>query len=222
MKLVLADDNEIIRIGLRTVLRVNIPDLILFEAENHDQLFKTIDTDNPDAVLIDYSCENFSIRTIAEVREKYPSTKIIAFTYLKSSETIVNALKAGVMSYIKKDCDTQEIVDAVTDTINGKAFFCGKILDTVEADGVNIDKISFDPLSCEPVSISQREIEIIRLIAEGLTNPQIAEKLFLSSHTIGTHRKNIMAKLGVKNTAGIVMYGIKTNIISPNKYLFSH
>jgi DNA-binding CsgD family transcriptional regulator len=59
------------------------------------------------------------------------------------------------------------------------------------------------------------------MIAEGLTNQQIAEQLFLSNHTINTHRKNIMAKLGVKNTAGIVMYAVKTNLVSPNKFLFA-
>jgi DNA-binding NarL/FixJ family response regulator len=69
--------------------------------------------------------------------------------------------------------------------------------------------------------LSERENEIIILIAEGLTNEQIAEQLFLSKHTINTHRKNIMSKLGVKNTAGIVMYAVKMNLISPNKFLFA-
>ena len=69
--------------------------------------------------------------------------------------------------------------------------------------------------------ISKRESEIIVLISEGFTNTQIAEKLFLSSHTVNTHRKNIMSKLGVKNTAGIVMYAVKMNLISPNKFLFT-
>ena len=72
-----------------------------------------------------------------------------------------------------------------------------------------------------PVVLSDRENEIIILIAEGNTNPQIADQLFLSSHTVNTHRKNIMGKLGVKNTAGIVMYAVKTNLVSPNKFLFA-
>jgi DNA-binding NarL/FixJ family response regulator len=69
--------------------------------------------------------------------------------------------------------------------------------------------------------LSEREQEIITLIAEGMTNAVISEKLFLSKHTVNTHRKNIMAKLGVKNTAGIVMYAVKERYTSPNKYLFS-
>jgi DNA-binding CsgD family transcriptional regulator len=69
--------------------------------------------------------------------------------------------------------------------------------------------------------LSDRETEIIILISEGLTNAQIAEQLFLSNHTINTHRKNIMAKLGVKNTAGIVMFAVKTALVSPNRFLFA-
>ena len=76
--------------------------------------------------------------------------------------------------------------------------------------------------NCEPVTVSPRELEVIRLIAEGYTNVQIAEKLFLSTHTVNTHRKNIMQKLGVNNTAAIVMYAVKTQLVSPNKFLFSH
>jgi DNA-binding CsgD family transcriptional regulator len=76
-------------------------------------------------------------------------------------------------------------------------------------------------LTCDPVLLSERENEIIVLIAEGYTNDQIAEQLFLSKHTVNTHRKNILAKLGVKNTAGIVMYAVKTQLISPNKFLFA-
>jgi DNA-binding CsgD family transcriptional regulator len=64
-------------------------------------------------------------------------------------------------------------------------------------------------------------MEIITLIAEGYTNQEIAEKLFISAHTVNTHRKNIMGKLGINNTAGIVMYAVKSNLVSPNKYLFT-
>jgi len=78
-----------------------------------------------------------------------------------------------------------------------------------------------DSFSCEPVVLSERELEIITHIAEGFTNNQIAEKLFISPHTVNTHRKNILQKLGANNTAAIVMYAVKANLVSPNKFLFS-
>jgi DNA-binding NarL/FixJ family response regulator len=100
-------------------------------------------------------------------------------------------------------------------------FFCGQILETISEANLDVEDIDIDAFSCEAVVISKREGEIITFIAEGYTNTQIAEKLFLSAHTINTHRKNIMSKLGVKNTAGIVMYAVKSNLISPNKFLFT-
>ncbi|MDP4588684.1 MAG: LuxR C-terminal-related transcriptional regulator, partial [Flavobacteriales bacterium] len=86
---------------------------------------------------------------------------------------------------------------------------------------IDVHDLNLLQVSCEPVSLSARELEVITLIAEGHTNTQIADKLFLSSHTITTHRKNIMQKLGVNNTAAIVMYAVKSGLVSPNKFLFS-
>lgn len=85
------------------------------------------------------------------------------------------------------------------------------------------DEVSLETefISCEGVKISNRETEIISLISDGLSNKQIAEKLFLSVHTVTTHRKKIMSKLGVNNTAGLVLFAIKNNIVSPNHLLFN-
>jgi DNA-binding NarL/FixJ family response regulator len=130
-------------------------------------------------------------------------------------------LRGGVMSYIKKDCDLQEISDAVLETAKGNKFFCGKILETINKANLDVDDIDYGVLTCDPVMMSERENEIIVLIADGYTNDQIAEMLFLSKHTVNTHRKNILFKLGVKNTAGIVMYAVKTQLVSPNKFLFA-
>ena len=122
---------------------------------------------------------------------------------------------------MKKDCDIAEIIDSVYETAKGNKFFCGTILETIKNESIDINKAEFKSLACAPVAITERELEIITLIAEGYTNQEIAEKLFLSTHTINTHRKNIMSKLGVANTAGIVMYAVKCNLVSPNKYLFA-
>lgn len=221
MKVLLADENELTRIGLRTVIRVNIPETIILECGNGKELHNMVEEENPDIILIDYSSEGFQLKDIAWVRTNYPASKMIAITYLMSGDTIVSALKSGITSYVKKDCDISEILDAIKDTAKGQHFYCGKILNLVRQEAVDIDNISFDPLSCEAVALTDREIEIIQQIVAGLSNTQIADKLFVSAHTVNTHRKNIMKKLKVKNTAGIVMYAVKTNLVQPNKYLFS-
>jgi DNA-binding CsgD family transcriptional regulator len=94
-------------------------------------------------------------------------------------------------------------------------------LDQIKRENINVEDLHIIDTNCDGVVISERELEVIRYIAEGYTNVEIADKLYLSQHTINTHRKNIMAKLGVNNTAAIVMYAVKTKLVSPNKYLFS-
>jgi DNA-binding NarL/FixJ family response regulator len=109
----------------------------------------------------------------------------------------------------------------VRETAAGGRFFCGQILNTIRKESIDVNDLELTEFNCEAVSITERELEIITLIAEGYTNVEIAEKLFLSPHTVNTHRKNILQKLGVNNTAAIVMYAVKTQLVSPNKFLFS-
>src|SRR5690606_30595963 len=174
-----------------------------------------------DLVVIDYTADRVEIDVIPKGLSKRGDVRFLAITPEQSAQTLVNALRSGVQSYVKKDCDLGEIIDAVKDTAVGKKFFCGQILETIQRASIDVNDMDLDAFTCEPVVLSERETEIITLIAEGLTNAQIAEQLFLSNHTINTHRKNIMNKLGVKNTAGIVMYAVKTNLVSPNKFLFA-
>ncbi|MFY7990711.1 MAG: LuxR C-terminal-related transcriptional regulator [Fluviicola sp.] len=221
MKLILADSNEIMRIGLRTLLQTVGNLQIVGEAKSSEELIELVKSFDVNLVLLDYTSKGFSIDVIPQALQRKNDLNIIAITPEQSAPTLVHALRSGVKSYVKKDCDTQEIIDSVKETGKGNKFFCGQILETIRDASINVDDIDIDTLSCEPVSLSERENEIITLIAEGLTNQQIAEQLFLSNHTINTHRKNIMAKLGVKNTAGIVMYAVKTNLVSPNKFLFA-
>ncbi len=221
MKLILADSNEIMRIGMRTLLQTVSNLQIVGEAKNSDELLDLVKSFDVNLILLDYTSKGFTIDVIPQALQRKNDLNIIAITPEQSAPTLVHALRSGVKSYVKKDCDTQEIIDSVRETGRGNKFFCGQILETIRDASINIDDIDIDAFSCEPVSLSERENEIITLIAEGLTNQQIADQLFLSNHTINTHRKNIMSKLGVKNTAGIVMYAVKTNLVSPNKFLFA-
>jgi DNA-binding NarL/FixJ family response regulator len=222
MKLVLADSNELIRIGLRTVINSQLKIDIVGEAINNEDLFKLISSFETDIVLIDYTSPGFSIDVIPKIVSSFPFVKFVAITPEQSAQTLVDALRSGVSSYVKKDCDISEIINAIKETKQGNKFFCGQVLETIQRASINVEDIDFASFSCEPVLLSERENEIIVYISEGQTNAQIAENLFLSNHTINTHRKNIMAKLGVKNTAGIVMYAVKTQLVSPNKFLFAN
>ena len=222
MKLVLADSNELIRIGLRTILNSQLKIEIVGEAVNNDDLFNLISSFETDIVLIDYTSPGFSIDIIPKVVSSFSQVKFVAITPEQGAQTLVDALRSGVSSYVKKDCDISEIINSIKETKQVNKFFCGQVIETIQRASINVEDIDFASFSCEPILLSERENEIIVYIAEGQTNAQIAENLFLSNHTVNTHRKNIMAKLGVKNTAGIVMYAVKTQLVSPNKFLFAN
>jgi DNA-binding NarL/FixJ family response regulator len=221
MNVIIADGNDLIRIGLRTILAAERDITIVGEAYNSESLIAQIKSFGASLVLIDYTSSGFDIDIVPKVLSLNKNVKFIAITPEQSAQTLVDALRSGVTSYVKKDCELSEIVNAVSETGYGNKFFCGQILETIQRANIDVNDLDFDSFTCEAVVISDRENEIIVLIAEGLTNEQIADQLFLSKHTINTHRKNIMSKLGVKNTAGIVMYAVKMNLISPNKFLFA-
>lgn len=218
---VIADSNQIIRCGLNSILGSRTEIRVVGEAVNQDQLLDLISAFHPQVVLMDFMAEGFTIDTVPVVKNLTNAPRIVAITTEQSAYTIVTALRAGVDSYIKKDCDIYEIIDSVKETGSGGKFFCGKILDSIRKESIPVDDLEIKEFNCEPVLLSPRELEVIVLIAEGYTNNQIADKLFLSAHTVTTHRKNIMAKLGVNNTAAIVMYAVKAQLVSPNKFLFS-
>jgi len=220
MQLILADSNDLVRVGIRSILKNKLDVEIVGEAKSNQDLMDMLHSFATEVIVIDYTSPGFDIDVLLKIKSTYPEVSVLAITPEQSAQVLVDALRAGITSYVKKDCSIPEILEAVTETAKGNKFFCGQILETIQDANLDVEDID-DVFSCEAVIISKRECEIITLIAEGFTNQQIAEKLFLSSHTVNTHRKNIMAKLGVKNTAGIVMYAVKTNLTSPNKFLFT-
>lgn len=221
INLIIADSNQLIRFGLRSVFKSMQGFSVVAEVANQDELAECLKSFETDVVIIDFASFGFSVDCIPALRKMHPNLHFVAITGEQSALTIISALKAGIASYIKKDCDIQEIISAVQETGAGGRFFCGQILETLRKEDIDPEDSAIREFTCEPVNLSVRELEVITLIAEGYTNIEIAEKLFLSNHTVNTHRKNIMNKLGVNNTASIVMYAVKTNLVSPNRFLFA-
>lgn len=220
-KVIIADSNFIVRAGLRSILAQETDFVIVAEVKNDEELLDSLSVFDVDVVLMDFTADGFSLDIIQRFSKKNSSLNWVAITGDQSGVVMVGALKAGFKSYIKKDCDFHEIMDAVKESHRGDRYFCGKVIDQIRKENIAVDDLSIEENACSGVVISERELEVIKYIAEGYTNLEIAELLFLSQHTVNTHRKNIMQKLGVKNTAAIVMYAVKTKLVSPNKFLFS-
>ena len=210
----MADNSCLIREGLRSIIADVSEFQLIGEAMKAEDLSEKLAIVCPDVLVIDYSSQYFSVDDIQVIHEEYPQLNILAITNPQTKSIISTAVNYGITSHLLKDCNKDEIIEAIHSTAKGQKFFCGKIVDIML-------KVNDTTPSCEGIKLSSREGEIIQLVAEGLSNKEIAKKLFLSVHTISTHRKNIMSKLDVKNTAGLVMYAIRQNIIKTDKILFT-
>jgi DNA-binding NarL/FixJ family response regulator len=219
-RILIADSNQLVACGLQATLRSHGMDQVVGQARSEQEMFDLIDLFSPDLVILDFVTSGFSVESIIRLKAK-GRIRVLALTDAQRGVTLVNALRAGVDGYVKKDCDLQEIVEAVRETQCGRKFFCSQILDTIKREGINLESLNVVDPDCAGVSLSKRELQVIRLIAEGFTNPQISEKLFVSPHTITTHRRNILQKLGVNNTASVVLYAVQAGLVSPNKFLFA-
>lgn len=181
---------------------------VVGEAENSQELTDGIRATQPDLLIMDYSLPGFfSAEDIKVVYRLSPATRILIITTNQNQNDILKVLEYGITNYILKVCDKDELLDAVRATLRKEKFVCSKVIDVI------LNKHFAPEEHCEGVSLSQREVEIIELISKGYTNSKIAETLFLSIHTISTHRKNILKKIGVNKSSELVMYAIKAGII---------
>ncbi len=188
-----------------------------------DDLTKKINSFSPDILILDFYSFNLSPADIKLLSRKKKNLKVLAITEALSKNEMNTALNSGVDSYLLKECDREEIIEAIVATLNNERFLCGKITSVLTSVPEVVDtKAMIRTYACEGFGVTEREIEIIKHIAEGLSNKQIADKLSLSTHTVNTHRKNIMNKLDVNNTAGIVMFAVKNQLLETNHFLFSN
>jgi len=222
MNVFIGDSSELILNGLNTILQSHVKDIKISSFFNHKDLKNSIKEKSVSLLLIDYTSKGFSLDKLIDLKNKYPNLLILAITPYSNAQTIVQAVKGGVESHVKKECSIKEILDAFDATIRGKKFFCADIIKQMRSESINIKKLKFKSFKIKSIDLSDRELQIVKFIAEGYTNSQIAAIVYLSNHTINTHRKNIMKKLGVNNTAGIVMYAVKTGMVSPSQFSFTN
>ena len=213
MKIVLAEDHTILRAGLRALLTSREDFEVVGEAENGREAVRIVDKHVPDLLIIDLSMPKLNgMEAIKEIKGRHPQVKIIVLTVHKSDEYIVASLDAGANGYILKDASHNELVLAIEYVMAGKIFLSPSISDKVmnaylEQKKERKPKTMLDLLTT-------REIEILKLIAEGHKNKDIADHLCISSKTVEKHRSNLMEKLDIRNTAALTAYAIEKGIAS--------
>ncbi|MFN3874448.1 MAG: LuxR C-terminal-related transcriptional regulator [Flavobacteriales bacterium] len=221
IKLLLADHGQLALLGLRALFAEQAGVELVGEARDPIALQAMVVRYRPHVALIDHTSEGFSADDIRNCLRRLPRLRVAAISHQPSALVVQSAVRAGAIAYVKKDCDLQEVRDAVFSAAMGERYFCGKVVEGLRRSGIDLGRFAADPLSCAAVTLTPRECEVISLIAEGHSYTRIAERLHLSAHTVTTHRKNIMQKLGVNSTAGVVMYAVRNGLASPNHFLFN-
>ena len=212
LTIVVADNSVLTREGFKAVMQGTYS-VSINEVTEKAKLLSSLKKHKPQILVIDPVSMQITPIDISQIKKQFIDLQILAISPMLPKEEISLLLNAGITSFLLKECDKQEICDAIDNTQKGTRFLCGQIIDTLTADSDVATKSFSKKISCEGFAISEREIEIIKHIALGLSNKQIAEKLFLSFHTVHTHRKNVMQKLRVNNTAGVVMFAVKNNLL---------
>lgn len=208
ISILLADAQYLVRLGLRHILE-DIPDCeIVGEATNEWDLLHQLRHISADLIILDYNQEgSFTTGTVQKLRMASPGSYLLIISGDADKRRIYQVLESGVSSFLSKQCDKKEIVDAVVATAKGEKFYCTNVLNHL------LEKSFPKEQNCSPTLLSTREIEIVRLVASGLIAKEIAGKLNLSTHTVYTHRKNIMKKLQLGTSSELVLYAVNQGIV---------
>jgi len=209
IKVLIAENSYLIRKGFCSIVNQFRDFSLVGEVESAADLHEKLFLYNPDVLVLDYASPGFCPNDISLVRRNFPEIKILAITELQSKMIISKAIKYGVTGHLLRSCGKDEIIEAIYSTSCGEKFMCGRIVDLILQE----DEINLKNVSCDGVKLSEREIQVLQLIAEGLANKHIADKLCISKHTVMTHRKHIMGKLKINNTASLVMYAVRENLL---------
>jgi DNA-binding NarL/FixJ family response regulator len=210
IRIIIADDHQVFIDGIKAILKEFDDIEVVAQALDGDQLIKQVAIHKPDVVLTDIQMPVIDgIEATKEIVKKFPAVKIIALTMLNESSSIKRMLTAGVSGYILKTVDKEELVSVIRKVAAGEKHFGREVTEQVMNNFSGKSTVGN-----QADVLTKREKEILILIAQGLTDKEIAEKVFLSPLTTITHRKNILSKLGLKNKVELTRYAIENNLIS--------
>jgi len=212
-RIVLADAQYLIRFAIRQLLARHDKFDVIGEADHEDQLVEMARREEPDLIIFDYNQpDDFGLTTIDRLRKNAPQSRLMVISGDDHKESMFQALESGVQSFLTKNCDEEEIIDAINASIKGEKFYCTQVIDFLLEKSFAKESDTDDDNTSTP--LTEREVQIVQLIAKGFIAKEISSLLNLSVHTIYTHRKNIMRKLELSSFSELVLYAVKTGLVN--------
>ncbi|MBT2558876.1 response regulator transcription factor [Hymenobacter sp. ISL-91] len=223
IRIILADDHTILRDGISALLAREPNMQVVGEAANGQALLELLAHTPADLVLLDINMpilDGFEV--MPRLREQFPEVRVLILSILDHENYVHRILEAGALGYVLKNADSTEIAFAIRTVAADRPFLCTEIglnllrrlVERTPAPALpNGYRLAPPPTVTSHAELSGRELEVLQLIAEGLTNQEIADTLFTSKRTIETHRQNIIEKTQTKNTAALIRHAMSTGLI---------
>lgn len=208
IRLALVDDHHVVRRGLRSFLEA-FPDItVVGEASSGEELLERVDRWLPDVVIMDLLMPGGidGIETTRQVRAMTPHTQVVVLTAHTDDARVIAALRAGAIGYVPKDAEPETLLSTVRAAARGQSLLGPAIAESVFQELVGRARIRYD--------LTEREMEVLRLLAHGQTNREIAEELVVTVETVKTHVGNILAKLHLAHRTQAVIHALKEGLIS--------
>lgn len=213
IRIIVADDHPFFRDGMRQMLMESGMFSVVDEASNGKEVLEKLKENKYDLVIMDIKMPVMTgIEATREIKQHFPEVKVLAMSMFDEQPYIVKMLKAGAKGYLLKNSGKEELLTAITKITKRENYFTKEVSDIMMShiiEGRPLHAGNDEPLN---ISLTRREREIIRRIAEEQTNVEIGEALGISPRTVDTHRRNLLQKLKVKNTAGLVRLAMINNL----------
>jgi two-component system, NarL family, nitrate/nitrite response regulator NarL len=209
IKVIIADDHQLVIDGLKSLLKEDKDIQVMAHASDGVELLDLLKIHQPDVIISDIDMPELNgIEATQKIKKTFPHIKVIALTMHNDKSMITKMSEAGASGYVLKNIGRDELIKAIKEVNVGKTFYSSEVTQTLLS---NSQKEQNDLVLLE--ALTEREIEILKLIAEGLSNTQIGEKLFISPRTVDTHRTNLMKKIGANNIAALIRFAYKNGFI---------
>jgi DNA-binding NarL/FixJ family response regulator len=212
VKYIIADDHKIFRQGLRLALSDDHKLKFIAEAGNGVELMELLERQKPDVILLDLKMpEMDGFEAVKLIREKYPEIKVIILTMHDDEQFILHLMEAGANGYLVKNADPEEIKMAIHSSYESGYYFSDLVSNVMLRSLMHKNKAQ--PKFKAEIVLAEKEKEVLKLICEGHTATEIGKVIFLSPRTVEGIRAKLLEKIGVRNTAGLVMYAAKNGIV---------
>jgi DNA-binding NarL/FixJ family response regulator len=211
IKVLLVDDHQIIRDGIRSLLSYAEGIEVVGECSDGLEAISCAVSEKPDVILMDINMPKINgIDATKKIITNNPDSKILVLTVHDELAYISKMLHAGSLGYVLKTTNKAELITAIKSVSKGEKYFSTEVTETMLSRFIDSHKSDSD---AEEKELTIREIEVLVLISTELTNAEIGEKLFISTRTVDAHRRSLLSKLGARNTAGLVAYAIKNKFL---------